>query len=144
MARLSDDERAAIVAALRAGESVYGTAKRFGRARSTISDVAKGAGVDTERSATKKANDARRDYDLAGRLELLNSGFEKAKTILDTITDPADLQRWTVAVGTLIDKRRLEDGDVTSRTETVGDDTRDRLARKLDELAERRRAQSVA
>lgn len=141
---LTEDERAAIIAALQAGESLYGVAKRTGRGIATVSAVAKAAGIESERSITKKATEVHQDYALAGRLDLLNQGFEKAASLLASITDATEFQRWTVGVGTLIDKRRLEDGDVTSRTETVGDDARDRVARKLDELAERRRAQSVA
>lgn len=133
-----------MVEALRAGESINSVAKRFNRGVATVTRAARSANVASEYSAPKRAIEARRDYDLAARLELLNEGFKKAANLLASIADPADLQRWTVAVGVLIDKRRLEDGDVTSRTETVGDSEFDGLARQLDELAARRRARELA
>jgi hypothetical protein len=46
-------------------------------------------------------------------------------------------------MGILIDKRRLEDGDVTARTEVNSGSAREQLTRRLDDLAARR-AEKVA
>lgn len=127
---LTDAERAAIVAALEAGDSVNAVARHSGRSLGTVSNIANAAGIELEHSMPQKsaaARDAvaqvRKDFDLAARLDLLNQGFVKAGNLLASLSDPADLQRWSTAVGILIDKRRLEDGDVTSRTEVQTDGT---------------------
>lgn len=138
MAELSVERRQAIEAGLRAGESIGKVSRRVGCAKATASKIAHAIGVVPNVQATKKASEARRDFALANRLDILNAGFEKAQTILTGIQTPQELQQWTVAVGTLIDKRRLEDGEATSRTEDTGN-VRDRLAGRLDELAARRR-----
>ena len=49
-------------------------------------------------------------------LQLLNLGFEKARELLPFIKSPQWLQAWSISLGILIDKRRLEDGEATSRT----------------------------
>ena len=93
----------------------------------------------------REALAAQRDYVQVERLALLNEGFEKARALLQKITTPQELQQWSVATGTLIDKRRLEDGEATSRSEVSnGDDARARLASRLDELAQRRATKSAA
>jgi hypothetical protein len=49
-----------------------------------------------------------------------------------------------IALGILIDKRRLEDGEATSRTEIHGDVVKERLTSRLDELAARRRQKAAS
>lgn len=144
---LTDTERAAIVGALQSGESVRGVAKRIGCSPMTVSNIGKAAHVESVRTFGQKAAEARdavadirRDYNLAGRLELLNLGFEKLVNLLASVIDATEMQRWSTAVGILIDKRRLEDGDVTSRTETIADPAVDEFDRRILDLAARRRA----
>lgn len=111
-------ERKKIVALLGQDKTPYAVAKETGRSRPTVCKIAREEGFELNVRATKKAAEARRDYALAARLELLNEGFDKAREILPEIKDPGDLQRWFVAVATGIDKRRLEDGEATSRDES--------------------------
>lgn len=113
--RISEQEELAIVEALKAGESVSSVARRFGRAKSSVSKIGSRWNVDVERSRTQKLAQAVSDYARDRRLQLLNRGFAKAERMLDAIDDPGDLRNWVIAVATLIDKRRLEDGEVTGR-----------------------------
>lgn len=144
MQPVSPGEEQQILDALIAGQSQNAVAKQFGRGCATVNRIAKANGL--EYSAPKNAIEARVDYCAAERLKLLNAGFDKALELLPHIDAPQPLQQWTVAVGTLIDKRRLEDGEATSRSEVSDhrDDARARLAGRLDELATRRRARPAA
>jgi hypothetical protein len=133
-----------ILALLAEGQSCRAIARAVGCSISTVSGVAAADGFSFERSRTKKAAAATRDYAQANRLALLNRGFEKAGHLLDTIDTSGSFQQWTVAVAVLIDKRRLEDGEATSRSDVVSTDARDRLASRLDELSARRDAHRAA
>lgn len=132
----------AILEALRDGASQNAVARRLKCSPSTVNRVAKANGL--EYSAPKNTAECRRDYAQAERIELLNKGFAKAEEMLPTLKTAGWLQSWTIALGILIDKRRLEDGEATQRMEVHGDGARDRIARRLDELAARRAAKGVA
>ena len=84
-------------------------AKDFGRSKGTISRIANSVGHDFERSATKKASEAQRQYAKAGRVAIIEAGLAKAEQLLQNITIVKDLQPWSMAVAVLIDKRRQED-----------------------------------
>jgi len=64
-----------------------------------------------------RRRNARREYGLARRLELLDESFEKARSLLPNITRPHELQQFVLAVAILIDRRRPEEGRVTDRPE---------------------------
>jgi Trp operon repressor len=131
-------EREQIVEALRAGKSQNQVAREFGRGVATINRLA--LGTDLEYSRPTNAAIALVDYCQARRLELLNRLFDKAGEMVDTIATPHELQQLATATAILIDKRRLEDGEATSRSEVSNDSghTRARLTSRLDELAARR------
>lgn len=138
MARVTEAERKRIADELRSGKTPYRVAKDAGRSRTTVCKIAGDLGIELDVQRVKKASEARRDYAQAERLILLNEGFDKAREILANVGLADDLKDWAVAVGTLIDKRRLEDGEVTDRHErrTGGIDLEEEF-RKLDtELAE--------
>lgn len=137
--KLTSEERERIVRLLKEGKSQGKTAKEVGRHVSTVNRIAKAEGIDSNIAATKKAIEAKRDYDLAERLLLLNEGFDKARDILPEIKEPKDLQAWMIAVATGIDKRRLEDGEATHRGETIDPERRKRMRESLDEVAAQRR-----
>lgn len=140
---ISPERRAEIVSALRSGMPQNQAAKRFGVGVATVNRIAHSENL--EYSAPQNANLARVDYAQANRLQLLNAGFDKAQEMLDQIRDPHQLQQWSVAIAVLIDKRRLEDGEATSRSEVSNaDDARSRLASRLDDLAQRRAAKQAA
>jgi hypothetical protein len=146
MTRLSDEQRAAILADLRAGRPVRAIAADHGCNPSTVSRTAAAHGVACNVARTKKATAARKDWAQAARLELLNRLFAKADALLAGVDSPLHLQQLATATAVLIDKRRLEDGDATARTEVASPaaDARERIAGRLDELAARRRTEGVA
>lgn len=135
-------DHAAILDALHAGESQNAVAKRFNCSPGTVNRVAKMNGL--EYSRPKHAAEARRDYSAAERLALLNKLFDKVRDMADGPLTPNGLQALAISMGILTDKRRLEDGDVTARTEVTGGEARERIARRLDELAARRREKGAA
>lgn len=134
-APLSDDERDGILADLRAGMKPAEVAKKWRRSERTVHRLGAAAGLGGV--ARKKADQARRDWALAERVGLLNKGFEKAEELLGKVATPHGFQAWAVAVGILIDKRRLEDGDATERTGVEDGGARERVARRIAELAAR-------
>lgn len=140
-ARIPDDERQQIITVLQSGQSLTATAKQFTRSKGTIFNIAQQAGISLERSATNKASAARKDYNQANRLLLINEFFDKAHEMLHGIElNPLGLQQMATALAILVDKRRLEDGEATSRSEVHDDSNRARLSGRLDELAARRTA----
>jgi uncharacterized protein YoaH (UPF0181 family) len=70
-------------------------------------------------AAAAAVMEATRDYTQAERLALLNEGFDKARTLLAELKTAQEFQQWTVGTGTLIDKRRLEEGKATERLATT-------------------------
>lgn len=137
--KVSDDERAQIEAALRDGQTGGQTARRFGRSISTIVGIAQRAGIALDQSATRKAVAAKRDYNQAERLLLLNRFFQKAGTMLPLTESTLSFQQLTTALAILIDKRRLEDGEATSRSEVHDNgDAKEQLAARIVDLAARR------
>ena len=140
-AQLSDQTRQQVMAAIAAGKPRNQIARETGVSAGSVTTIAREMGAAFDQSATKKAVQARRTYAQAERLDLLNEGFETARAMLPRCERPHELFQWAVAVGTLIDKRRLEEGEATSRAEVNnGSDARDRLARRLDDLAAQRAA----
>lgn len=133
---VSPDERQRIIAALKAGKSQHAVAKEFKRGTATISRLVAANGLEHSPAAVK-ANEARRDYALAERLEVLSEALDKARSLITGIAKPAEMWQLSTALKTLIETRRLEEGEATSRTENVTD-VRQRLEGRLDELAARR------
>lgn len=134
---VTPSERRRILRALREGKSQNAVAREFGRAPVTVCRIAKKAGLSY--SPPKNANEARHDYAQAERLKFLNAIFDKATELLANVTQPDDLRSIAITAGILIDKRRLEDGEATTVTESRNSDiTRERLASRVDELAARR------
>jgi hypothetical protein len=136
---VSPAEREQIIAMLKTGVSENKTAKHFKRGQSTVSRIARAAGLEPRETAAKLAHDAMVDYSTARRVGVINDFFAMAHAMLPTVESPKQLQELSVALAILIDKRRLEDGEATSRTETnESDSARTELAQRLDELAARR------
>ena len=92
-------------------------AKECGRAPGTIQAIANQEGIPSAYSAPKKAVEARVAYAEERRLEIIGMGFDKSKELLAQIKDAGEFQKWTVGLGTLVDKARLETGEVTNRNE---------------------------
>ena len=135
-------DHSAILDALKSGESQNAVARRLGVGPATVNRIAKRNGL--EYSPPKHAAEARRDYAFAERIQLLNKLFDKLSEMADGPLTPNGLQALSISMGILTDKRRLEDGEVTARTEVNGGDARERIASRLDELAARRRTTDAA
>lgn len=120
---VTDKERQRIIEALRGGKSIHAVATEFRRAKQTVGKIAKAAGLTPDDTHVKAANEARTNYADAQRIGLINKAFAKVEKLVDLFPDnPAasrDLRELVTALGILIDKRRLEDGDVTERTEQI-------------------------
>lgn len=141
-------DHAAIVQALSRGEAQKAIARRLGCSPGTVNRLAKLNGLEPgsakNQAAMIEVENLIADYTLERRVALLNKMFAKAEELVDTATTPHKLQALAIATGILTDKRRLEDGEATARTEVNGGDARERIARRLDELAERRAAKGAA
>ncbi len=125
MARVGPEERLRIVALLRDDKTPYAVAKETGRSRPTVCKIARDEGMELNVNLTKRAAEARRDYALAGRLELNNHLFDKLRTMSETVEQAKDFKDLVISYGVLVEKRRLDDGDVTDRTESRKGDIRD-------------------
>lgn len=141
-------DHAAILEALQRGESQKSVARRLKCGVATVNRVAQRNGVEPvpfqKIPPSPEVLAAASDYCLERRITLLNKVFNKAEDLIDAAKTPHALQALAIAVGILIDKRRLEDGEVTARTEVSGGAARERLASRLDELAARRREKAAS
>ena len=137
-----------ILSALESGEPQKKIAARLGCSPATVNKIAQAnpmnRGSVPKNQLSYAGSQAAADYCLERRLNLLNKVFAKAEEMIDTATTPHKLQALAIAIGILTDKRRLEDGEVTARTEVNGGDARERIASKLDELSTRRRTTDAA
>lgn len=107
---ISNDERKDIIQAIKEGHGCGEIARAFGRSKSTISDIAKEEGLQFgERSRTKTATAVRKAYLSEQRLILVDDGLQKLEDLLPGIKKAKDMRFWAIALGTLIDKRRLEE-----------------------------------
>lgn len=119
--KLTEAERQRIAALLADGKSQGAVSRELGRSRAVVNKIARESGVTntvTNVRDTKKATEARSAYAEERRLELIGRGFDKADELLAKITDAGELQKWTVALGTMVDKARLETGEATNRSES--------------------------
>jgi hypothetical protein len=130
--------------ALEAGEPQKKIAARLGCSPATVNKIAKANGVHPSSPQRSPGVAAAADYALERRILLLNKLFDKVSEMVEGPLTPNGLQALTIAMGILTDKRRLEDGEVTARTEVSGGDARERIASRLDELAARRRTTDAA
>lgn len=134
--------------------------ERLGVPKQTVSDWAKAAGVRTVRNErTAAAVDAarldrelvreqlrdemlRRALDLLGRMDEPHVDFKgkDASEVTYPKPSPSGCQSYATAAAILLDKFRLEVGEVTGRTETR---TSDHLDREIEELVEQLQAKSA-
>lgn len=92
--RLTSEERANIAARLLEDPNVSKVAREFGRAKGTVSKIARDVAADVERSRTRRATEARAS-DNAERLEELKTKFlNEAEKALDELHAPSTLHNW--------------------------------------------------
>ena len=145
---LTLEERAKIVSLLREGGLSQGAiARMVGRAQSTVSSVASQEGLSSPHHKTPvQANHARRVYAREQRRELLDKFLSLAEAMIDAGgMSPREARELVQGIATAIEKRRLEDDEAGSITETGSGHLRpgainiEEEFRKLDELAEQER-----
>lgn len=106
------------------GKSQREIADEIGKSQPTINnwikDLIKKGLIRTDQSRTKNANRARREYCAEKRLALIDAGMKKLEEMLPDIDKPSGMRDWFVALGTAIDKRRLEDPPKPPETESDG------------------------
>src|SRR5215212_6532995 len=141
---LTPEERAKIVSLLEEGGLSQGAIARLvGRAQSTVSSVAAQEGLSAPRHKTPvQANHARRVYAREQRRELLDKFLSLAEAMIDAGgMSPREARELVQGIATAIEKRRLEDDEAGSITETRSGHPRpgainiEEEFRKLDELA---------
>ena len=118
---VSEEERNRIVEALRAGRSVHSIAKEFGRAKGTVSRIAREEGIEFNVQQTKNAAAARSQFAKEGRIQLIEAGLRKALEMLPHLRKPLELQQWWMAVAVGLDKRRQEDDDGSQRVGAIAE-----------------------
>jgi transcriptional regulator with XRE-family HTH domain len=122
------------------GLSQHKIAKKLGIAQSTVSDYLKSIGVSSDQSRTKKAVDAKADYDKNRRLLLNNKFFIKIEKMLDEAKTPNDLRALATPYGVASDKRALLEG-----SPNVGISVSDQsIDERLEALAIRRAERKAA
>ena len=118
---LTPEERAKIVSLLKEGGLSQGAIARLvGRAQSTVSSVAAQEGLSAPRHKTPvQANHARRVYAREQRRELLDKFLSLAEAMVDAGgMSPREARELVQGIATAIEKRRLEDDEAGSITET--------------------------
>jgi transposase-like protein len=118
---LTPEERAKIVSLLKEGGLSQGAIARLvGRAQSTVSSVAAQEGLSAPRHRTPiQANHARRVYAREQRRELLDKFLSLAEAMIDAGgMSPREARELVQGIATAIEKRRLEDDEAGSVTET--------------------------
>ena len=140
--KISDEVRQAIADEL-GNSKPSELAVKYQVSKSTVINIAREFKVDLVRTSTKKASEARRSYGKAERCKLIDKFFDKLDEQLDQKDNNSnDMRNLSIALGTIIDKRRLEDGEVTERKEV--NDAREHLTSQLDQLTERRRKKEAS
>lgn len=141
----TEEEINKIVELHKSGLSQGQIAKEMDKGKSTINRVLKGLGLTNgtlaERSNTKRATEAKADYNLQRQIELGNKFFERIDELMDSKAPPSDLRSLAVTYGIIVDKRALLDGRPTGNLDVnvTGKSIDERLA----ELAARRDARKA-
>jgi IS30 family transposase len=107
----TEEEIKKIVDLHNSGLSQGQIAKEMNKGKGTINRVLQSLGLtngtDPERSNTKRATDAKRNYDRARRLDLNNTFFERLEEFVKNPITARDFKELMVAYGILEDKRQL-------------------------------------
>lgn len=118
---ISKKVRSQIENDLRNNRAINQIKKSYGVGSKTVYQVMDEAGIPRERrehSQTKNANIARKEYCSEKRISLIDAGMKKLEEMLPEIDKPSGMRDWFVALGTAIDKRRLEDPGKGEETES--------------------------
>ena len=119
---VSEEEKMAIIEATKKGNSCTSIAKKFRRSKDTVRRIANEEGLDFVRNATKKATEAASKWNKARRFKLIGKFFDKLTDIIQVTSDPRELKDLSTALGIVIDKARLEEGQPTEITKNDNND----------------------
>lgn len=137
MAKLTPEEREAILADLQGGMSRNAASRKHGRGAATVTRIAQAAGLEMDRSATKKATEVRKAVAEINRMEIIGDILTTGQTLLKSAKEARDYKDVVTGLAIGIDKHRLETGEVTDRKETrQGNDLKDFFS-ELDQETER-------
>lgn len=117
--QLSESERQRIAEALRAGKPRNQVARESGRGLGTVTAIAQAEGIALDRSATKKATDAR-VADVRSRLSELMGGLAEDAhrfrgELFSAGTSPQGKLALMTCIGIAVDKTRALLGDVDEK-----------------------------
>ncbi len=137
----TDEDIARIIALHEEGKSQRDIAREFDKSVGWVNAVFKKLNIQSERSDTKRATEAKADYNLQRQIELGNKFFERIDELMDSKAPPSDLRSLAVTYGIIVDKRALLDGRPTGNLDVnvTGKSIDERLA----ELAARRDARKA-
>lgn len=103
----SEEEIKRIIELHEAHKSQREIAKEFSKSVGWVNGVLKALNVQTERSATKKATDAKLTYCRERRLALNDMFYDKICEMLKTVKSSRDLKDLSISLGIIEDKRHL-------------------------------------
>jgi hypothetical protein len=135
---------AAVLRLLREGKSQNAVARELGVGASSVSRIARTHGIPPAYAAPKNANLSNSTFAQVKRLKLIDDMVETLYGLMTDVEKASDFYHLTMSAAVLIDKRRLEDGEATSRAEVNNTDARDRIAGRIAQLAARSRTEGVA
>lgn len=141
----SDPRYDQIIEALKTENVSYlSIARRFGVGINQVRRLAFQNGIrhdqEERQRGVREATKMSVTYAKERRIALLDRAFEKVEALIDEAVDPKEMRDVVASLGTLIDKRRLEDGEATSRTESLQAQAKETLSAKIDDLSKRREA----
>ena len=87
-AKLTDDERQAIIDLIESGKSARDVARESGRSAQTVSNIARSIGWEFGRKNTAHAREARKAYGAEARAALAARLGEEAERLLDQLHEP--------------------------------------------------------
>jgi hypothetical protein len=102
------------------GYSQREIAKEFDKSVGWVNGILKSLNIQSERSWTKNATAAKKNYDRAARLDLNNYLFNKICEMSKETKSPSDLKNLIISYGILSDKRELIEPPVPLKTEDDG------------------------
>lgn len=115
---ISNDKKARIETLLLQGRSQHAVAREVGVSHTSVNNIAKAKSIKPSHVAPAHAIEAKKQYDLTGRLELSNELFDCIRALINSKDVGArDIKDLALAYGICTDKRRLEEGESTSRSE---------------------------
>lgn len=134
--RVAPEKRAEIIERLQRGETRHSVAKETGTPKSTVQDIATASAI-AARPEAKLQTAPARDFNKQAQRELIDLAASRVHEMLSVVTTPGAIRDLCVSAAIVVDKRRLMDGEATQRTES---NAAAELARRLDLIAERKRA----